>query len=111
MSRKYSDNKYDNPEMNARIEEQTLKALESLGVHGLVADSQKQLQAAQDANPSKMSGQTRPQGRANKSNASPRVQAAQMTMEAGGKRQRNALGLDFEIPEELQQLLALEMSK
>ena len=40
MSRKYSDNKYDNPVMDARIEQQTLKALESLGVHGLVADSQ-----------------------------------------------------------------------
>ena len=33
MSRKYSDNKYDKPEYDARIEQQTLKALESLGIN------------------------------------------------------------------------------
>ena len=49
MSRKYSDNKYDNPVMDARIEQQTLKALESLGVHGLVADSEVTAQKQQFA--------------------------------------------------------------
>ena len=49
MSRKYSDNKYDNPVMDARIEQQTLKALESLGVHGLVADSEAAAQKQQFA--------------------------------------------------------------
>lgn len=32
MSRKYSDNKYDKPDVDARIEAQTLKALETLGL-------------------------------------------------------------------------------
>jgi hypothetical protein len=30
MPRKYSDNKYDNQALNAKIEEQTMKAIESL---------------------------------------------------------------------------------
>ena len=32
FSRKYSDNKYDKPEYEARIEQQTLKALEQMGI-------------------------------------------------------------------------------
>jgi len=60
MSRKYSDNKYDNPVMDARIEQQTLKALESLGVHGLVAESESQTAEKQafaiDANHLKAKG-------------------------------------------------------
>ena len=31
MTRKYSDNKYDKPEYEAKIEQQTLKALEAMG--------------------------------------------------------------------------------
>lgn len=30
MSRKYSDNKYDKPEYEAKIEQQTLKAVEAM---------------------------------------------------------------------------------
>ena len=32
MPRKYSDNKYDNPDLESKIERQTLQALESLGL-------------------------------------------------------------------------------
>ena len=40
LSRKYSDNKYDKPEVDARIESQTLKALESLGITGVMAEGE-----------------------------------------------------------------------
>ena len=38
LSRKYSDNKYDKPEVDARIEQQTLKALESLGLQSVTTE-------------------------------------------------------------------------
>ena len=42
MSRKYSDNKYDKPENDARIEQQTLKALESLGFGKILTEENSQ---------------------------------------------------------------------
>ena len=39
LSRKYSDNKYDKPEVDARIEQQTLKALEALGIQGVTNEA------------------------------------------------------------------------
>ena len=38
LSRTYSDNKYDKPEADARIEMQTIKALEKMGIHGITAE-------------------------------------------------------------------------
>lgn len=38
LSRKYSDNKYDKPDVDARIESQTLKVLEQMGAIGVVED-------------------------------------------------------------------------
>ena len=35
LTRKYSDNKYDKPEYDAKIEQQTLKALEAMGFKDL----------------------------------------------------------------------------
>ena len=43
LSRKYSDNKYDKPDVDARIESQTLKALESMGLKGVMDESEQAL--------------------------------------------------------------------
>jgi len=66
FSRKYSDNKYDKPEVDARIEMQTIKVLESMGVTGLTADShtssrgsQKNQQFAIEANHLKDGGNSK----------------------------------------------------
>lgn len=69
--RKYSDNKYDNPAYDAKIEQQTLQMIRAITGEDL---------------------QTKPE--------SPKPAAA---------KKKNLLGLDFEIPDELSQLIALEM--
>lgn len=40
MARKYSDNRYDKPEMEARIEAQTIKALETMGLAAQIDSNQ-----------------------------------------------------------------------
>ena len=68
MSRKYSDNKYDKPDVDARIEQQTIKALESIGIHGVLGeDNQPAANFAIEANHLK-GNQT---GKASGKNSSP----------------------------------------
>lgn len=90
LPRKYSDNKYDNQALNAKIEEQTMKAIESLT--GGIRDGPKG------------SSPTRPLAKRVKGplpgqTTKPNVNTAQTS--TGKKKQTNVLGLDFEIPEEL----------
>lgn len=73
MPRKYSDNKYDNPEYEAKIEQQTINVIQSLTKDD---DFRKQEE--------------------------PKVNAS-------NQKKKNVLGLDFEIPDELSQLIAIEM--
>jgi len=73
MPRKYSDTKYDNPEYEAKIEQQTLNVIQSLTKDD---DFRKQEE--------------------------PKVNAS-------NQKKKNVLGLDFEIPDELSQLIAIEM--
>lgn len=67
MPRKYSDNKYDKPEYEAKIEQQTLRAIEAM--------TREPVQKKEEAK----------------------------------KQQKNVFGLNFEIPDELQQMIAKEM--
>ena len=109
MSRKYSDPKYDNPEQNARIEQQTLRALESLGVHGLVADSQKR-QFLIEANHLKSQTKSGKPAKA-VSPHGPQGAASGQSLESEAKKTKNVFGLDFDMPEELSELLSQEMGK
>ncbi len=67
MPRKYSDNKYDKPEYEAKIEQQTLRAIEAM--------TREPIQKKEEVK----------------------------------KQQKNVFGLNFEIPDELQQIIAKEM--
>ena len=73
MARKYSDNKYDNPEYDAKIEQQTLNMISKITGEDVTG---------KDASPVRASA---------------------------ASKKKNVLGLDFEIPEELSQLIAMDM--
>ncbi len=72
MPRKYSDTKYDNPEYEAKIEQQTLNVIQSL--------TNEDFRKSEEPKPN-----------------------------AYNQKKKNLLGLDFEIPDELSQLIAMEM--
>ena len=121
LSRKYSDNKYDKPEYEARIEQQTLKALESMGINTQGIDDSKQKQDFKiEANHLKKRGNERRSG----SNSGTRQPAKEIGMQkspldmlaamtelqpAKEKKKKNVFGLDFDIPDELSELIAKEM--
>ena len=106
MSRKYSDNKYDKPEVDARVEMQTVKALERMGVTGItqeLADQSKKEKKSTAA--------------AKQPSNSPSNMADLLGMLGEGnapaetKKPKNVLGMDFDIPDELSQILAAEIAR
>lgn len=113
LSRTYSDNKYDKPEADARIEMQTIKALEKMGIHGITAELTNQA----TKEPKSAVGAAAGTGK-QPANSSPEMSALMGILgagadgaEGGKKNNKNVLGMDFEIPDELSQILAQEMAR
>ena len=91
MSRKYSDNKYDKPGLDAKIEQQTLKALESMGVK---------------MNPNEYENTV--------ASGSAQRDGMEVFNMKGSKESKktNPFGLDFgDMPDELTQLIEKEMAQ
>ena len=121
LTRKYSDNKYDKPEYDAKIEQQTLKALEAMGFSDL-SGKEKNPGSKIDANHLKKASNGRRSG-SNSGTRMPKDQppatqpnplellAQQLNEPAKEKKKKNVFGLDFEIPDELSELIAKEMKQ